>query len=143
VLLLCLTSICAATLSDLYPSTCTAWGGPTRIINSSQHSYLGHWGTQSPQPWKGVKKKQPKKRKVNVDLIFNKRTTCPHAGNWRQEFRGIKHDGNIKISSSKEYSIYKEAEDMYVYPTPHTMLNFQLPFYWMLHFLPSTITNKS
>jgi len=39
---------CAATLSDLYPSTCLAWEAlPGVYINSSQHSYPGHWGTQS------------------------------------------------------------------------------------------------
>jgi len=32
----------AATLSDLYPSTCLTWGALPEYKNSSQHGYPGH-----------------------------------------------------------------------------------------------------
>jgi len=39
---------CAATLSELYHSTCRTWVALPGVQNSSQHSYPGHWDTQSP-----------------------------------------------------------------------------------------------
>jgi len=36
---------CAATLSEIYPSTCLTWMALSGVLKSSKHSYPGHWGT--------------------------------------------------------------------------------------------------